>query len=282
MIKKILIFVCLALITNSCNINANSAALRSSKIAKHYVKKFPYKGHYKVGSPYVINNQKYTPKHDESYQEVGFASWYGEGDGFHGKLTANGDIFDRNAITAAHRTLPLPCMVRVTNLENNQTLLVMINDRGPYVKNRILDLSAKAADLLDMKKQGFVKVKVQYLPRETNILLAELSLKRPYTAQYAKVNEEKSYSNSPFNRVLANKKPGHFIQIGTYKNQKDAQQIAEATLIFGNSFIETAEETSGKKLYKVKIGPYFEKEAAVRLLDQLKNHALKGLIVAGN
>ena len=98
-------------------------------------------GYYKVGNPYEVLGQYYTPKEDYNYSEVGIASWYG--DDFHNKRTANGETYDMRAITAAHRTLPLPSIVKVTNLENGRSIIARVNDRGPYVKNRIIDVSQK-------------------------------------------------------------------------------------------------------------------------------------------
>ena len=99
---------------------------------------------YKIGNPYEIKNIWYYPKRDLTYEETGIASWYGKE--FHGKLTANGEIFNKDIISAAHKTLPMPSMVRVTNLDNGNVLNVRINDRGPYIHGRIIDLSEKAAD----------------------------------------------------------------------------------------------------------------------------------------
>lgn len=130
------------------------------------------KGYYKVGQPYQIEGKWYTPKEQFDYDEVGMASWYGSQ--FHNKQTANGGIFDRHSLTAAHKTLPLPSMVRVTNLDNNKTLIVMVNDRGPFAKERIIDMSERAADVLGFKKKGIAKVRVQYLPGQTKRLLADL------------------------------------------------------------------------------------------------------------
>ena len=103
-------------------------------------------GSYKVGKPYKISGQWYYPKEDYSYSEVGIASWYGKD--FHAKKTANGENYDMNTLTAAHRTLPLPSIVRVTNLENGRSLVLRVNDRGPYAKNRIIDISKRGAQLL--------------------------------------------------------------------------------------------------------------------------------------
>ncbi|MEM7073098.1 MAG: septal ring lytic transglycosylase RlpA family protein, partial [Pseudomonadota bacterium] len=130
-------------------------------------------GSYKIGTPYIIKGQRYIPAIDYSYAEEGIASWYGPA--FHGKLTANGAIFDMNAISAAHRTLPLPSWVMVTNLENGRALKVLVNDRGPYIDGRILDLSRKAARILGFEQQGVVWVRVEILAGESRKLARQLS-----------------------------------------------------------------------------------------------------------
>ena len=116
-------------------------------------------GIYKVGNPYQVAGVWYYPKEDPTYDETGIASWYGPG--FHEKATANGEIFDQNEITAAHKTLPLPSLVRVTNLENGRSIIVRVNDRGPFVNGRIIDLSRKSAQLLGIDRAGTAKVRVQ-------------------------------------------------------------------------------------------------------------------------
>jgi rare lipoprotein A len=118
-------------------------------------------GIYKVGNPYQINGVWYYPKEDPNYDETGIGSWYGEQ--FHNKVTANGEIFDMNEVTAAHPTLPMPSLVRVTNLENGRTIVVRVNDRGPYVNGRVIDLSRRSAQLLGYDRQGTAKVRVQYV-----------------------------------------------------------------------------------------------------------------------
>ena len=120
-------------------------------------------GHYKVGRPYQIANKWYRPRVDTRYDRVGMASWYG--DLFHGRKTANGEVFDMDALTAAHPTLPLPTLVEVTNLANNRSVIVRVNDRGPYRHNRLIDLSRKAALVLGFKKRGMAKVRVKYIGR---------------------------------------------------------------------------------------------------------------------
>jgi rare lipoprotein A len=116
-------------------------------------------GVYKVGNPYQVAGVWYYPKEDPNYDETGIASWYGPD--FHGKSTANGEIFDMNEVTAAHQTLPLPSLVRVTNLENGRSIIVRVNDRGPFVNGRIIDLSRRSAQLLGTDRQGVARVRVQ-------------------------------------------------------------------------------------------------------------------------
>jgi rare lipoprotein A len=120
-------------------------------------------GTYRVGKPYVVAGKVYVPEEDVHYQQEGLASWYG--DDFHGRQTANGEVFDMEALTAAHPTLPMPSYARVTNLANGKSLIVRVNDRGPYANNRLIDVSNKAAELLDFKSVGVARVRVEYVAR---------------------------------------------------------------------------------------------------------------------
>ena len=117
-------------------------------------------GVYKVGNPYQVGNEWYYPHEDYSYDETGIASWYGSD--FHGQATANGEQFNKDELTAAHKTLPLPSLARVTNLDNGRSIVVRINDRGPFISGRIIDLTRAAAKKIDMINQGVTKVKISY------------------------------------------------------------------------------------------------------------------------
>ncbi len=117
-------------------------------------------GRYKLGNPYTIDGQTFVPREQPNYDEVGHGSFYSED--FHGRKTANGEIFDMMALTAAHPTLPLPSYAYVTNLENGRTILVRINDRGPYVKNRLIDLSKASARALGYERKGLAQLRVRY------------------------------------------------------------------------------------------------------------------------
>jgi len=120
-------------------------------------------GTYRVGKPYTVAGRIYVPEEDTNYRQEGMASWYG--DDFHGRLTANGEVFDMESLTAAHPTLPMPCYARVTNLGNGKSLIVRVNDRGPYHGNRLIDVSNKAAELLEFKGVGVARVRVEYVAR---------------------------------------------------------------------------------------------------------------------
>jgi rare lipoprotein A len=120
-------------------------------------------GVYRVGKPYIVAGRTYVPEENTSFRSEGLASWYGRD--FHGRLTANGEVFDMESITAAHPTLPMPSYVRVTNLANKRSLIVRVNDRGPFHGNRVIDLSHKTAQLLGFKDHGVARVRVEYIGR---------------------------------------------------------------------------------------------------------------------
>ncbi|MGB7404278.1 MAG: septal ring lytic transglycosylase RlpA family protein [Pacificimonas sp.] len=125
-------------------------------------------GSVKIGKPYTIRGRTYVPYDDRDYRETGMASWYGPN--FHGKPTANGERFDQNAVSAAHPTLPLPSWVEVENLDNDRRIIVRVNDRGPFADGRIIDLSRRAAQLLDMESDGVARVRVTRVYPEGEIV----------------------------------------------------------------------------------------------------------------
>jgi rare lipoprotein A len=181
-------------------------------------------GIYKVGKPYKVNGIWYFPKEDYNYDEVGFASWYGPD--FHNKRTANGEIFDMDSLSAAHKTLPLPSIIRVTNLQNGRSLILRVNDRGPFVNNRLLDVSRKAAQLLGFADQGTTKVRVELLPEET-MTVAALAQDKNYKPsvdikphESGTVEEYKSLKASGVLNAHDEDKPiGGSLPGGTYGNE---------------------------------------------------------------
>jgi len=137
----------------------------TTPVSKHLVDDGEPKGagNYKIGRPYQQNGRTYVPAEDPNYRAEGIASWYGPD--FHGKPTANGEVFDMNGISAAHPTLPMPSYLRVTNLANSRSIIVRLNDRGPYARERVVDLSIGAAKALDFYAQGLARVRIEYVGR---------------------------------------------------------------------------------------------------------------------
>lgn len=137
----------------------------ASHVWKTYDPPAKSQGTFKVGNPYVIQGQQYVPVERYDHSETGIASWYGPG--FHGKRTANGEMFHQGELTAAHKTLQMPSLIRVTNLENGRSLILRVNDRGPYSRGRVLDVSERGAELLGFKGRGTAKVRIDVLPEES-------------------------------------------------------------------------------------------------------------------
>lgn len=159
LMKRFIPLICLLMLT------ACAETEFGAHVAKNVTRDTQSQGMYKVGNPYLIMGQEYQPQENFNYVETGIASWYGPG--FHAEKTANGEKYDQNELTAAHRTLQMPSLVRVTNLENGRSVVLRVNDRGPFAKGRIIDVSSKAADLLRMKGRGTAKVRVETLPAES-------------------------------------------------------------------------------------------------------------------
>jgi rare lipoprotein A len=163
-------------------------------------------GVYRIGQPYMVAGRMYYPNADPNYRAEGLASWYGED--FHGRLTANGEVYDMHSLSAAHPTLPMPCYARVTNLNNRRSVIVRINDRGPYHANREIDLSGKAAEMLGFRDRGLARVRVEYVGpaalegSDDRTLLATLREGAP-----APVPSIMLASNRPFVPAVASRSP---------------------------------------------------------------------------
>ncbi|HEY5347065.1 MAG TPA: septal ring lytic transglycosylase RlpA family protein, partial [Rhizomicrobium sp.] len=244
----------------------------------------PNAGVYKIGSPYQIDNTWYYPREQPDYDETGIASWYGPT--FYGKRTANGEIYNAGDLTAAHRTLPMPVNVRVTNLENGRSIIVRINDRGPYAKGRIIDLSERAATLLGYIQQGTARVRVTFVgradingapPVETPPQIATAVPAAPV----AKVDSDAlgiipgavistpmpaaALPAPPLAAPLATAEPTGqvtrvpipvithlYVQVGAFSNLQNAQRLLAH--LGGNLHISTFQR-GGQTLYRVRTGP---------------------------
>ncbi len=248
-------------------------------------------GKRKVGKPYKIMGKTYYPiSSSEGFSEKGIASWYGHP--FHGRKTANGEKYSMYEMTAAHPTLPLPTYARVTNLKNGRSVVVKVNDRGPFKKNRVIDMSYRAAQVLDYAEQGVTPVLVEALPtdgsslksrhvsRNTQQVIAKKpapQFKKPsvtggsFTGRVSGSGGGAVQNTHSLTRDLAIGSTRYFVQTGAFTNEGNAKkQLAvlkpdfPSTQIFTNS-------VNGTTYYRVRIGPVNTVDTADALLNNAEN-----------
>jgi rare lipoprotein A len=236
----------------------------------------------RVGPPYQANGQWYVPTPEPGYQQTGAASWYGPQ--FHGQRTASGETFDQDALTAAHPTLPIPSLVQVTNLENGREVIVRVNDRGPFVGERLIDLSRGAAQVLGFEGAGHARVNVRYLgpaPRRVNADGATVPASPPSpppAAAPAVVEEEGPQSLLPPSSrdaetelagapvenyrapARASAPPaasgGYFAQVGAFSDLSNAHRVRDAVEAAGPVVVDVRRSASGAELFRVRVGPW--------------------------
>jgi rare lipoprotein A len=221
-------------------------------------------GVYKLGNPYQIQGRWYYPEYDPGYDRVGVASWYGEP--FHGRQTANGEIFDRDVVTAAHPTLPLPSLVRVVNLENRRELVVRVNDRGPFVDDRLIDLSQEAARQLGFEGQGLAPVRVQF------VSLADAQGVPPQpTVRHVRAPIP-APAAEPTMQLVARAPAqchGPFIQVGAFAEPARAHRMI-ADLYALQSMPVSLARLAQDQLARVRLGPLPDPTTAHVTLERLK------------
>ena len=218
-------------------------------------------------SSYVVRGQRYSVlSSDAVYNEQGVSSWYGLK--FHGELTSNGEVYDMYSFSAAHKTLPLPSYVRVTNLDNQEALVVRVNDRGPFHSDRIIDLSYAAAIKLGFKDKGTARVQVErlILPQPTNIGGQRLGI--PISPS-GSVTEGPSATLSPTPDRLA-----PFIQVAAYSNSRNAEAMRKKVAdVVGSLPVFVGESLkAGAPVYRVRVGPLKSPEEAEYALKALRKH----------
>jgi rare lipoprotein A len=260
---------------------------------------------YKVGDPYQIAGVWYYPKEDYNHDETGIASWYGTK--FHGRKTANGEIYDMNALTAAHRTLPMPSYVRVTNLENGRSLVLRVNDRGPFARSRVIDVSRRGAQLLGFQQQGTAKVRVQILADKSRALKARLQgqteLSNAEVASAAPperlVSPEPTTSAKPApvtstapvpqpaaakeldspvdGEVKVQPVPAThiFIQAGAFSRYENANKVRARLSAVGDVKISSV-LIGGRDLFRVRLGPLKSVGDADKMLEQVARAGYPG------
>jgi len=266
----------------------------------------PEKGHlgrgeaiYKVGQPYQIKGSWYYPKEDYSYDETGIASWYG--DDFHDQKTANGEIYNKNELTAAHKTLPMPSLARVTNLENGRSIVVRINDRGPFSGARIIDVSQRSAQLLGFENKGTAMVRVSVLADESKAIADAMrrygsetevaQAQQPSApiqpavltpAPVAVKNIEPVITTPETHRELVETRPvpvvvqlpvsGNnrlYVQAGAFTVPENAQKLKQSLSRLAPTTISTV-FVNGKQFYRVRLGPVPDVEHADELLNKVR------------
>ncbi len=237
-------------------------------------------GSFKIGEPYTINGKSYRPKRPAaSFIQTGVASWYGED--FHGRKTANGEIFDMNKASAAHRTLPLPSYVQVRNLENGRELTVRVNDRGPFTKDRVIDLSRHAAEVLGFKEEGTARVELRFI-----------RLARLQEHQTPKIYDKPPRGEPLGGKPLRGKprketRPGEarpapptaktppapetpfYVQAGSFSSRQRAEAVGETLLEFGKAQI-IQRKSGDETLYAVRLGPFFGRLVAEAIRANLR------------
>lgn len=215
----------------------------------------------KVGNPYKVAGVWYYPKEEPYYDQTGYASWYGRD--FHGKDTANGEVYNMNALTAAHKTLPMPSYVKVTNLENNRSIVLRVNDRGPFVAGRLIDVSRRGAQLLGFQKQGVTRVRIQAADENGRVLRA------PTSRQVAaNTSSRRQQSRAPAS-TASGAKETHFVQIGSFGNQENATAQANRLRRSGHPARVQRQVQNGKSFWRVRIGPFLERMLAQDRLDRV-------------
>ena len=260
---------------------------------------------YKVGDPYQVAGVWYYPERNLKYDETGVGSWYG--DEFAGRLTANGEIFDPNKVSAAHKTLPMPSVVRVTNLDNGKSLVVRVNDRGPFVSGRIIDLSREAARLIGYKDSGIAKVRVQILA-EQSLQLERLARNgefpesgfndelptsnaaaKPAVLLTAKTTRAQAVKTAPGKsalELLSQNRVGEviqtqtvetdiWVQIGAFHSEDNAAAVLNRLAGLGQGRVTPALK-DGQTLYRSRLGPLATVEQADKLLNDVMKQGFNG------
>lgn len=282
-------FALLALVSACASTEATPPA---SPAAQPVASDPPAQGRYKIGKPYQIKGIWYYPKVDYEYAETGVASWYGPG--FHGQATANGEVYDMNDMTAAHKTLPLPSIVRVTNLSNGRSVTLRVNDRGPFVGDRVIDVSRRAAQLLGFYGAGTTQVRVEVDAEESKRLAAALTgssypvavgaTALPATAFAPPANEPTApaigetlapvvlaQATPPARppvpsgteaRVAA---PARFVQAGAFADASNAHRARDKLNDFGPVDMRPL-TVAGRSVLRVRVGPLNSEQEARRVL----------------
>lgn len=253
-------------------------------------------GHYLLGDPYEVAGRWFTPREQPNYDKTGLASWYGEA--FNRRMTSNGEWFDMDQLTAAHPTLPLPSYAEVTNLNTGATIIVRVNDRGPFVGKRIMDLSKRSAIALGYKQQGTAPVRVQYIgpaplndngthlmamnrelkngtPLRQMIAAANGSAKQTYQVAQTEAVQEVQDDSEPVQQIEQTPPSvvHYYVQAGIFADPDNAERLRQEFVNIGP--VQVAELTGlDGPVYRMRVGPFDNLDDAQVALNQVYGYGL--------
>lgn len=213
---------------------------------------------FRIGKPYNVAGRVYRPQSDWDYDEEGVASWYGGR--FHGRRTASGEVFDKYQLTAAHPTLPLPVIAKITNLENGRSVKVRINDRGPFAHDRLIDVSRAAAEQLGFIDQGTARVRVQVMSEESHALLEGTDREELPAATRVALQMQTA--------VPVRERSAVYLQVASFSERSNAEALRRELAGIGKVEVKPA-TVSGKQFYRVRMGPFANASAALNLRERL-------------
>lgn len=305
----------MTLILSACSETQYAAHLAKNMGDKPAGSNYPVaEGNFKIGNPYNIDGQTYHPRESYNHVETGIASWYGPG--FHGKRTANGEKFDKHELTAAHRTLQMPSLIRVTNLDNGRAVIMRVNDRGPFSRGRVLDVSERGAELLGFKNIGTAKVKIEVLESESRHL-AEMArqgkdtrgyevaaAKTPRMTQASAPAQQPTYRPEPIQTVdvaPVGRVEGHasddgrfmpdqtvqqmpvrqtaiYVQAGAFSQEANAIALSSKLAGIGPSKVYHV-NIGGRSMYRVRLGPYEQVASADAALNRVVSAGTRDAII---
>jgi len=223
----------------------------------------------KVGKPYKVAGVWYRPRSQPAYDRRGIASWYGRK--FHGRRTANGERYNMNALSAAHTTLPLPSLVRVSNLDNGRSVVLRVNDRGPFVRGRIIDVSRYAARLLGFQKQGTARVRVQAVGPDGRYPALDArngKAARQLAANRAEQAARRQAALTGKVEYRVARKTRLFVQVGAFADKRNARRAAAAIAGIGPTRVSPV-AVDGQRLHRVRIGPIRNVATADEILEHV-------------
>jgi rare lipoprotein A len=237
-------------------------------------------GHHKTGSPYTVSGITYYPLATAyGYDRTGIASWYGPN--FNGGLTADGERYDMHAMSAAHPTLPLPTLVRVTNLDNGRQVIVRVNDRGPFVKHRLIDLSYAAARALGYAKRGTARVRVQALAglQDGPVLAQQQPAPTVSPVRQAVPTPPPAPLPAATGVITTHPTGAMYVQLGAFSSVDNANRLSRSLAGDFRQIGVYSAGNGGIHLYKVWIGPFQDIHKIERTVMSLQSHGIRDTIV---